>query len=544
MKAHTAGSSDLSRIGLASEQLDLWEHACLLYRNYDWHAAADTFVQLAASADVRSRVKCCLNAALIQARLGDHANALRTLEVVMEIDFACPLTYFIRGLVECEQHDFTAAETSFDAALERLGNDGHACGDISPKFEITREIVSINKAVARAKSVGDIGAGVWIPGGNRAVCIPTECLFDAPERNASSTKPISERSSSSSAISGTRALGRRDDGTYSTPQFLRYLTRYSVPQALGLQPRFKHEINRQFSAEHHTQPLVSRSLQRDSILSVLEYYGGVQQSTPSAADLKVSTSLRPKTSIPSIERDGVRPSFTASTTNQDPIDEWLAELLRNEEEDDSTAVELPEQPSIFGQIMKGNHRRYENQDSPSPGMLRRPRPPSPHRFSEYVEKAGRFRMDNQDWKLPSRQPSATAISAHTSRFSDPVLENSAETMREDDQSALTEVAEHNRLHALRRLEGQASREPEGVRTKLLKRYCLFKGLPPVPPLSTTLPDDEEDELDDISTAEPKLGAIPEPLNVTRNVASPQTPSTMETGTFFAYRAGLAKHTRQ
>lgn len=51
---------------LSAQQLDLWEHAALLYHSYEWQTAAEFFVKLATDIeDVGWSSRCCLNAVLV-----------------------------------------------------------------------------------------------------------------------------------------------------------------------------------------------------------------------------------------------------------------------------------------------------------------------------------------------------------------------------------------------------------------------------------------------------------------------------------------------
>jgi tetratricopeptide (TPR) repeat protein len=77
---------------------DLWEHACLLYHNFEWQSAADTFAYLAkVSSDPIDQRIFVLNRGLIEARLGDFDLASVSFEKALLLDGDDPVAHFLLG---------------------------------------------------------------------------------------------------------------------------------------------------------------------------------------------------------------------------------------------------------------------------------------------------------------------------------------------------------------------------------------------------------------------------------------------------------------
>ncbi|KAI7323875.1 hypothetical protein KC315_g8398 [Hortaea werneckii] len=115
---------------LSSAHIDLWEHAALLYHHFEWPSAIETFQHLAFTIPTsaqKARTLCCLNAGIIQARLGDYVLAAQTFESAARTDGDFILTPFLLGIVEWELGNLIKAEACLEIsllALRRYGRDG------------------------------------------------------------------------------------------------------------------------------------------------------------------------------------------------------------------------------------------------------------------------------------------------------------------------------------------------------------------------------------------------------------------------------------
>ncbi|RMY33879.1 hypothetical protein D0865_14337 [Hortaea werneckii] len=106
---------------LSSEHIDLWEHAALLYHHFEWQSAIETFQHLAREIrDREARTLCLLNAAIIQARLGDYAFAAATLEAAARTDGSFILTPYLLGIMEWELGNLIKAEACLELSLLAL----------------------------------------------------------------------------------------------------------------------------------------------------------------------------------------------------------------------------------------------------------------------------------------------------------------------------------------------------------------------------------------------------------------------------------------
>ncbi|KAI7302741.1 hypothetical protein KC315_g15992, partial [Hortaea werneckii] len=116
-------SSPQHQLKLSSEHIDLWEHAALLYHHFEWHSAIDTFQHLALTIPAEAkeaRTLCLLNAAIIQARLGDYALAAQTLEAAARTDGSFILTPYLLGIMEWELGNLIKAEACLEISLLAL----------------------------------------------------------------------------------------------------------------------------------------------------------------------------------------------------------------------------------------------------------------------------------------------------------------------------------------------------------------------------------------------------------------------------------------
>ncbi|KAI6794637.1 hypothetical protein KC361_g5490 [Hortaea werneckii] len=123
-------SSSWQQPKLSSAHIDLWEHAALLYHHFEWPSAIETFQHLALTIPTsaqKARTLCCLNAGIIQARLGDYVLAAQTFESAARTDGDFILTPFLLGIVEWELGNLIKAEACLEIsllALRRHGRDG------------------------------------------------------------------------------------------------------------------------------------------------------------------------------------------------------------------------------------------------------------------------------------------------------------------------------------------------------------------------------------------------------------------------------------
>nr|OQO17153.1 hypothetical protein B0A51_15951 [Rachicladosporium sp. CCFEE 5018] len=171
----------------SSQELDLWEHACLLYHSYEWQEAADAFAPLAqmASDDSKS-MRYHVNAGLILARLGDLPDARVAFLLASKKNNRCPLTHFLLGLVAVEMEDLLPALASFELCALRMGDEGvisyHTEG---LKFRLHEQLVADN--ISKVRTIVDGQAA--LPGVKLLPPsldgIPADLLFEAPARGAS-----------------------------------------------------------------------------------------------------------------------------------------------------------------------------------------------------------------------------------------------------------------------------------------------------------------------------------------------------------------------
>ena len=176
--------SEHESIQLTEQQLDIWEHAALLYHAYEWQAAADTFEAVSITIeDTRRRALCLLNTALVQARLGDYDMAASTLQVADLINQTVIITPFLTGVVAYELQDYFKAESCFETCLDGLKHAAADCSDLGLDFVLEKSALitnlqAVQKAQYSARWAG-IAASTVVPLG----AIPAECIFEAPERS-------------------------------------------------------------------------------------------------------------------------------------------------------------------------------------------------------------------------------------------------------------------------------------------------------------------------------------------------------------------------
>ncbi|KAK5173764.1 uncharacterized protein LTR77_002445 [Saxophila tyrrhenica] len=160
--------------------LDIWEHAALLYHGYEWQAAADMFNILAYKVcDPLSATHCLVNAAMIQARLGDFATALSTLIAADAAGYGLLLTTFLVGLVSYELGDHVKADACFEIAYDELRLGAIDYNYLGMNFNLDQETVHANlRAVREARFRAQVTRS------NIATmnAVPANCIFEAPPR--------------------------------------------------------------------------------------------------------------------------------------------------------------------------------------------------------------------------------------------------------------------------------------------------------------------------------------------------------------------------
>ena len=174
----------LSNSGL----FDLWEHACLLYHNFEWQSAADTFAYLAkVSSDPTDQRTFALNSGLIEARLGDFDLASVSFGKALLLNEDDPIAHFLLGLVSVELEDHYAGYVHLKRTLERLPAEVLDCRTRGLDFGLTRSAVEAD--IERVRATLKLGKN---PAGKATltpIClhnIPAELIFEAPLRPGSS----------------------------------------------------------------------------------------------------------------------------------------------------------------------------------------------------------------------------------------------------------------------------------------------------------------------------------------------------------------------
>ncbi|KAK6441934.1 hypothetical protein LTR95_001822 [Oleoguttula sp. CCFEE 5521] len=171
----------------SSQQLDLWEHACLLYHSYEWQEAANAFSTLAQMAtDDSESMRYHINAGLILARLGDLTDARVAFLLASKKNNRCPLTHFLLGLIGVEMEDLTPALASFELCVLRMGDEGvidYATDGMS--FRLHAQLVVDN--ISKVRTVVDGQAA--FPGVKLLPpsldSLPADLLIEAPAREGS-----------------------------------------------------------------------------------------------------------------------------------------------------------------------------------------------------------------------------------------------------------------------------------------------------------------------------------------------------------------------
>lgn len=168
----------------SSRFIDLWEHACFLYHNFDWQSAAEAFGDLLLFAtDPKERSLLALNRGLIEARLGDLIPALGSFLEAQRSDNDDPLTSFLLGLVKVEIGDYASGLVCFKSTLEKLQSDDLDCHSRGLAFILrasdARDNADQMHIMCEAIAAKGHRVEIVCPGLNR---IPADILFEAPSR--------------------------------------------------------------------------------------------------------------------------------------------------------------------------------------------------------------------------------------------------------------------------------------------------------------------------------------------------------------------------
>ncbi|KAK5125479.1 hypothetical protein LTR85_000589 [Meristemomyces frigidus] len=167
---------------LSSEHLDIWEHAALLYHGYEWQDSVDAFQYLARQVShSKLRTVCMLNAGLIQARLGDFADAAHTLETAAKGDQTFILTPYLLGIVEWELGNTIKAEACLEVCFRALRG-----GDVSYTaygLEFVLQADNVRRQLNALKDSLRL-TGQQKPTLLVGAILPAECIFEAPPRSA------------------------------------------------------------------------------------------------------------------------------------------------------------------------------------------------------------------------------------------------------------------------------------------------------------------------------------------------------------------------
>ena len=183
---------------LTEQQIDVWEHAALLYHGYEWQEAADMFNTLSTSIESRERrALCLLNISLIQSRLGEYDDAFLAVEEAAQIYQSMLLIPFLMGFIAHQLQDYAKAELCFEVCYDCLSHGGVDYSDVENDFVLDREMILNNLRAARsaqysARFAGEAGGTV-----KPIDAIPAEYIFEAPPRPESQEETAVEGAESS-----------------------------------------------------------------------------------------------------------------------------------------------------------------------------------------------------------------------------------------------------------------------------------------------------------------------------------------------------------
>ncbi|KAI7207780.1 hypothetical protein KC333_g9356, partial [Hortaea werneckii] len=189
-------SSPQQQPKLSSSHIDLWEHAVLLYHHFEWQSAIDTFQHLALTIPTEAkeaRTLCFLNAAIIQARLGDYALAAATLEAAARTDGSFILTPYLLGIMEWELGNLIKAEACLEISLlalrRRVGEGEVDFSRHGLDFRLRGEVV--REGLRRLRGVNLLSEEVEKEAQSQIVGFAgfsADCIFEAPVREGGSSQ--------------------------------------------------------------------------------------------------------------------------------------------------------------------------------------------------------------------------------------------------------------------------------------------------------------------------------------------------------------------
>lgn len=221
---------------ITDQQIDLWEHATLLYHNYEWQAAAHQFVEIARRLeDAKLRSFCFLNTVMILARLGDYETASSYVKLATQEKVTTSITAFLAGAVTCELNDRSFAAHCFEYCWQ----------DLSAGKAMDFSEVGLNFILNPAMALHNMGQAKSSEQPASMYHIPAELIFEAPKRyNASIAGEKSRRGHSSvrrfSRVIENKTALTRLATLRSSEELLPFTSRpalSAVPAPLHIPPR-------------------------------------------------------------------------------------------------------------------------------------------------------------------------------------------------------------------------------------------------------------------------------------------------------------------
>lgn len=254
----------------SSAENDLWEHACLLFHNFEWQSAADTFLDLErSSSDHAAQSNFALNRGLVEARLGDFDLAAASFSRALLLVENDPIAHFLLGILDTELRDYTKASVHFECSLERLSGEILDCRARGLAFTLARS--SVQENADRVRSIPTTAAGRL--GENKAarLClhsIPADIIFEAPSRSkdTSQAREITTIQYTSSRVSENHTKPTLDPVIETTPRELHSLPTTSTgdstptPLASSLSTREIGHDNEQLKSEPRAQTRLLKKL--------------------------------------------------------------------------------------------------------------------------------------------------------------------------------------------------------------------------------------------------------------------------------------------
>ena len=180
-----SATAEGSVTSLACEHQDLWEHAALLYHGYEWQAAAEAFSSLAHDiGSGRKQTFCLINAAMIHARLADYGDAIAILDKTIAPKQEMVLIMFLLGFCAYELGYYSRAEAQMEVCLRIMDGSNVHYAELGMDFVLTSATVMHNLECSRRHIKPDISMVDVIV---YMMCMPAECIFEAPRRTATLT---------------------------------------------------------------------------------------------------------------------------------------------------------------------------------------------------------------------------------------------------------------------------------------------------------------------------------------------------------------------